>query len=146
VIERAAASAAGTSLIWIGPSPLLPSRSQPVGCAEEATLASRGAVASAATSSYQDRLTLYEGDVFALKVARAQTRFRSKLIQHEIAEGIEMDEHLGIVFRSGRRGVAPLWWSALGHLGARGRSPQLRGQCSELRIGSTSRRTGSRRR
>jgi hypothetical protein len=51
--------------------------------------------------------------VFALKVARARTRFRSKLIQREIAERIEMDEHPGIVFRSGRRGVAPVWWSEL---------------------------------
>ena len=50
--------------------------------------------------------------MFALKVARARTRFRWKLIQREIADGIEMAEHPGIVFRSGPRGVAPVWWSA----------------------------------
>jgi hypothetical protein len=44
-----------------------------------------------------------------------------KLIQRDIEDGIELDEHPGIVFHSGRRGVAPfggrpdVWEIEAGH-------------------------------
>jgi hypothetical protein len=39
--------------------------------------------------------------------ARSEGRSRSTLIQRYVAEGIEMDEHPGIVFRSGPAGRRP---------------------------------------
>ncbi len=39
--------------------------------------------------------------------ARAEGHSRSTLIQRYVAEGIEMDEHPGVVFRSGPAGRRP---------------------------------------
>ena len=53
--------------------------------------------------------TRYPGDTLKRldRRARAEGGSRSTLIQRYVAEGIEMDEHPGIVFRSGPAGRRP---------------------------------------